>query len=533
MMRDKSLLVLILLSLAPACGERADLWETSLQITGPYQVANQALWVDSTRGLVFAIDPGATSPAVQTQTIRRNATFCLSSPAGDNLFILTSGKENRLKDQTAEEPGLTIIKPIPNGAPEVVRFYPISGAFDRLAVSGDGKLAVAYYSTNQNTGTVFRNPNELALLDLTQDPGPDNPVLRTIRSFGSAPLGVVFSPEMPIPAPNGVTRTLAVILADNNLTFLDMTQRKRKEITVPLAQPESNQTVKPQQVTFSPLTGTVLVRAEGVEDIFALSLGPAAKKDLAPEDNDYWPSINQPSAGKTAQDMILFSDGGKDWILTANASQDLALIEAATSQFSIIPVGEPVDAILPVPADNPTLAVIYSQRQPQSRIHFLTLKDIAKNLENNLISRNLEQPVHQLVAMPNAQQALVVHDNHRTVASILDLVGTYHTITPLQGEFPLESFDFVESESQGAFLVGVSAKISRLGLLNLTQLHPRDLRLDDYPQKVIALGEHIIVDHGQPQGLVTIIPTPLAGREESHQLWGIFMTDLLDRELKD
>jgi hypothetical protein len=516
---------LALTLLVTGCGDRAHLWESPLTISGPYKVEDQVMWVDGTRGLVFALDPSLGQ--VVSSTIPRNATFAAPSPDRSRLLVLTGGKEAIYKGQEAEEPTLTIVAPQSAAAPSVVRSYTLPAAFDRLAVSEDGKRAVAFYSSKKSAADVFRNPNEVALFDLERGPTSQNPTLRTIRSFGSAPHGVAFSPEVAIPPKGGTKHSLAVIMADNYLTFVDMKNLDRIEITVPLAKPDANVTVKPEEVLFSATTATVFVRATGSSDVYALSLN--AKTPNGKGENDYLPTINQPSAGKTVRDMVLFADGGNDLILTANASQDLALIDAATSQFSLIPVGEPVDTIVPVPATKPSLALIYSRAQPTSRIHFLELKDLAKNLEKNLTSRSLAKPVHQLVPMPDGQQALVVHNHARDIVSILDVQGEHHTVAPIQGQVALNSFDFAGK----SHLVGVSPGLARLGILDLGNLLATSLRLDHKPSKVLAVGSNIVVDHGERQGLVTVVPGPTADRDACRVVWGFLFQGLLDRELED
>jgi hypothetical protein len=483
------------------------------------------MWVDGTRGLVFALDPAVGQ--VGSTSIPRNATFAAPSPDRGRLLVLTGGKEAIYNGQEAEEPALSIVVPQPAAAPSVVRSYPLPAAFDRLTVSEDGKRAVAFYSSQKTAASVFRNPNEVALFDLERGPTNQNPALRTIRSFGAAPHGVAFSPDVAIPPGGGTKHSLAVIMADNYLTFVDMKNLDRVEITVPLAKPDANVTVKPEEVLFSATTATVFVRATGSSDVYALSL--TAKTPAGKGENDYIPTINQPSAGKTVRDMVLFRDSGNDLILTANASKDLALIDAATSQFSVIPVGEPVDTIVSVPATSPTLALIYSRAQPTARIHFLELQDLAKNLEKNLTSRSLAKPVHQLVPMPDGAQALVVHNHTRDVVSVLDVQGEHHTVAPIQGQVALNSFDFAGK----SHLVGVSPGLPRLGILNLGNLLATDLRLDHNPSKVLAVGDTIVVDHGEPQGLVTVVPGPTAERDACRVLWGFLFQGLLDHELSD
>ncbi len=518
-----------LAALAAGCVDRPQIWSTPQRLLGPYRVGNQVLWVEATRGEVIALDPTVNPPRVRRRTIGRNALFASPTPSRDGLAVLTAGKEALLKDQHPEAPALFLVKPSSDGL-TLVRRFELDGAFDRLAISADDRFAVAYYGDAPQQGpAVFRNPNEVALLDLEQQPGADNPTLRTLRSFGSAPLGVIFSPRMKVPR-GGKQRTLALVLARNYLTFIDMDHRARSEITVPLAPAESEAEVIPQQVLFAPEQPAVYVRAAGAADLFALSLEP--KPATNERENDYRPTINQPSSGRVVADMALVAtgeDGAPSRILTANASGDLSLIDAATSEFVTIDVGEPVDKLLLVPPDKPTLALVYSSSQPRPRVHFLELDQLAERREANLTHRSLAKPVHQLVRVPGDQLALVVHNDARDVISLLDLVGEHHTDTPIQGRQQLHSFDFVGED----YLVGVSPGIARLGLIDLKNLHALDLRLDHNPKRVLAVGQTLVVDHGAATGLVTILPRPDANRDEARVLWGFVLGDLLDLGLED
>ena len=526
--RNLSILIIMMAALAGAgCGERADVWEKELKMLGPYKAGDNAVWVDTTRGLLFALNPGNGSPSVKTLRIKRNASFVMASPTGKELLILSDGIEALRKNETPEKPGLTQVTF--TAGPKIAHFYPMTAPLNRLAVSADGRHAVAFNisaSTSSGSG-VFRNPNEVAIINLSTAPASGtNPRMRTLRSFGTNPVGVTLSPEMTVPASGGTKRTLAVVLADNQLNLLDMSHPERSEITVPLTTLGSSATVKPAEVIFSTTTGSIFVRASGVQDLYALQL--VGKTALSATQNDFLPVINQPGSGKITRDMVLVTDGGKDLILTANSSKDLSLIEAATSQASVITVGEEVDTILALPPKNPTVALIYSRSSPQSRIHFLTLKDLATNLSKNLASRTLNQPVHQVVSSADGKHAMVVHNHTRTVISVLDM-GQHHTISPIQGQVALNSYGFTSSP----YLVGASPGLKQLGLLDLTNLHPRNLRLDHTPQKVLALGDAVLVDHGAPEGRVTVVPHPKAEREQCHELWGFLYSDLLDTELSD
>jgi hypothetical protein len=126
--------------------------------------------------------------------------------------------------------------------------------------------------------------------------------------------------------------------------------------------------------------------------------------------------------------------------------------------------------------------------------------------------------------VPGRELALLVHDDQRTVLGLLDVA--YGSVSPLQGVARLDSYAFTSS---GDYLVAATDDLPRLGLLELDNLHPSDLRLDDEPRRVFALPSGaIFVDHGDPLGRATIIPGPTATRDDAVVLSGFLLAGLLE-----
>jgi hypothetical protein len=121
---------------------------------------------------------------------------------------------------------------------------------------------------------------------------------------------------------------------------------------------------------------------------------------------------------------------------------------------------------------------------------------------------------------------MIVHDDQRTVLGLLDI--NLGSVSPLEGVGRLDSFDFTE---YGDMLIGASTSVDRVGFLELETLHPSDMRIDDAPGKVFSLvGGAVIVDHGDPFGRATFLPSPTATRSESVVLSGFLLNDYLDED---
>jgi hypothetical protein len=152
-----------------------------------------------------------------------------------------------------------------------------------------------------------------------------------------------------------------------------------------------------------------------------------------------------------------------------------------------------------------------------------------EGIDEDLIPRAVEsievgEPVMAIEPVPGRELAMLVHDDQRTVLGLLDVA--YGSVSPLQGVGRLDDYAFTPG---GDFLVAATPDLARLGFLQLDNLHPTDLRLDDVPARVFALpGGSIFVDHGDPLGRATLIPSAEATRDDSVVLSGFLLAGMLE-----
>lgn len=514
--------------------ERHSSWDRERGVIGPIAVKSRVAYVDTARDRVIVIETAEGEPRLHSFAIGRNATFAVPTPDREKLAIITRGEEALSKGQVDEDPALWVVDISTPGSK--VLHYPIGSAFDRLAMAADGSVAVAYFSSGgfDAESGVFRNPNELAVVDLTRessdtDSAP-NPVLRTVRSFGSAPDGVVLSPPMVIPgAADDTPRVFAFILALDTLTILDATHPLRREVTIRLG--TGNETIRPREIVFAPNTATAYLRSDNASDVLAVLLNPEAPESET--DNDYQPSLAELGAGAGPSDVAVYDDAvGRRFVLASMPSRrQVAIIDGDTAEFVTVSTPDPIDRIMLFPGDPnvpPRFALLAAISQGVPRVHLLALEGISDQLVPvDLRTVNLAEPVLDVVAVDNSQRALIVHDADRTVLGLLD-VGL-GSVSPLEGVGRLDSYDFSDS---GQFLVGITRQVDRVGFLNLETLHPSDMRLDDEPRKVLSLtGGAVFVDHGDPFGRATYIPNiEDSRRKDAVVLSGFLLNSYLDED---
>jgi hypothetical protein len=500
-------------------------WDRDRTVLGPIPLKTEVAYVDSALDRVTLLDLSADRPAIRAVPIGRRALYAVPGPDQRTLFVITRGEEAIHRGEIDQPPQLWLVSSEPGVAPIS---YAIASPYDRLAISPDGTRAVAYFSaTGPDSEGFFRNPNEIAIVDLTSPPGADNPVDKTIRSFGSVPDGIELSPSMVVPGASDA-RTFAFVLSDNNLTVLDASHPTRSEITIRLDL--GGAPVTPREIVFAPNTASAYVRSDNARDVLQVLLVPDIPTGA--DANDYRPQLAELGAGGGPTDIAVYDDvGGKRYLVASTPNTgEVVVIDADTAQFRSIPVPDPIDRVLLFPsggATPPTVALLASLGARLPRVWMLGLEHVQDPLTSIELDRiDLDQGVRDVVPVPDRALAMLVHDDARTVLGLLDLAT--RSTSPLLGVGELDSYAF---SPDGSHLIGATDGVSRIGFVQLDDLHPSDFRLDDPPAKVIATTNFkVFVDHGDPLGRATIIPSPDATRAEATVLAGFLTANLLDQE---
>ena len=503
------------------------MWERPRSVLGPIQLKTHVAYIDSALDRVTMLDLGADDPAITTARIGRNAIHAMPSHDRHRLFVITRGEEAIHHGEIDQAPLFWSLDAENPTVPPVA--YEIGSPFDRVAISPDNTVAIAYFSAaGPDAAGFFRNPNELAIIDLTRPPGDGNPVLKTIRSFGSVPEGITLSPPMVVPgSEESGARTFAFVLSANNLTVLDTTHPERREISIRLDL--GGLPVLPREVVFAPNSSSAYVRSDNARDVLQVILEGVPP---SPESgNTYRPVLAELGAGGGPTDIAVYDDAtGRRYILAATPNTgEVVVIDADTAQFRAVPLADPIDRILLFPPGDvpPRKALFASIGAKLPRVHVLDLEHINDPLtQAGLRKIALPEAVRDLVPVPGRELAMLVHDDARTVLGLLDM--NTESTSPLLGVGKLDTYDF---SPDGTHLIGATPNVSRVGFVALDNLHPTNFRLDDPPNRVLSTNNgKIFVDHGDPLGLATIIPSPQATRDEALTLSGFLTVNLLDQE---
>jgi hypothetical protein len=523
----KTLIPLLLVLTACWEDERPIIWERDRTVLGPIPMKSQIAYVDSALDRVTLLDLANDTPKISTTKIGRRAVVAVPSPDRHLLFVITRGEEAIVEGQIDQPPKFWVIDTVHPEVPTIA--YEIGSPFDRVAVAPDNGMVVAYFSAaGPDEAGFFRNPNELAVIHLNEPPSDGNPTLKTIRSFGSVPEGITLSPPMAVPgAEDSAPRTFAFVLSSNNLTIIDANHPALREVSVRLDL--GGRAVIPREVVFAPNTSSAYVRSDNARDVLQVILQATQPETTA--HSDFKPLLAELGAGGGPTDIAVYDDpNGRRYVLASTPNTgEIVVIDADTAQFRSVPVADPVDRILLFPTGidvAPTKALFASVTAKVPRVHVLDLVNIEDPLtQAKLHTIVLDKPVRDVVPVPGRELAMLVHDDARTVLGLLDM-ETLST-SPLLGVGKLDSYDFSPS---GSHLIGATGTVSRVGFVALDNLHPTDFRLDDPPVRVLsAANAKIFVDHGDPLGHATIIPSPTATRGQALVLSGFLTHNLLDQ----
>lgn len=546
----RTLLVAALVGAVACDDDRARLWREPLAVQGPYRVDQQALWLEGSQGMVFALDPSADPPRVRHAGLGRHVRFVLPASDGSDeaLLVLTAGQRRERADQREEPAALHLISAPVDRAPQV-RTMALATAFNRVVRSKDGRWALLHFgpdaageqqagSFSERSPALFRNPNEVAVVDLSVAPERLQPASRTLRSFGAAPLGALISPPLALPGRESPV-VLGIVLARDLITLFDLEHPERREVSVRLAAATAETTTSPssgatpEQVLFAPAQGQIFVRAAGVADLFVLTLTARAATSAgaaASADNDFSVTINQPSAGAAVQDMLLLPQRAKTTLLLATSAAQLTLLEVETGALSALPLSAPVDALQPVPLEAPRQVVAFSRRERRNRVHIVDLERLVAERGGALTTRTLGDPLRDVVIAPSARQAVLLYDSKRTPFSVLDLAGEHFTDTPIELSDAVGRFTF----SGTTHLLTTSVARPRLGMLDLETLQGSELPIERPAEALLVVGDRVVLDHPCGEGLATVLPRPpLNAAGGGRVVWGFLLDGLLDRTLRD
>lgn len=264
-----------------ACGERDSGYEAAASNLRPTALVGAVALHDSALSRVlFVTSPGPVDDdddklelSVDVAETGHDVAAIVASVDGKRLFVLSQGDFPRTVDDD-EPPRLRVF----DGGADVdegerlVRTFELEDPMQALHLDPRGEWVAAYDGAAGVT-----NPNQLVLLSLEGDDEEGTPLSRTIRSFGGAPVEVIFTDPLTVPV--GQPRRFLVVRTDRDITLLDLSDIEAPEVTIPLPKDEDGTAYPPEQIVFDdgdpddPTDARLGVRLGSSSDVMLIDLG--------------------------------------------------------------------------------------------------------------------------------------------------------------------------------------------------------------------------------------------------------------------
>lgn len=511
-----------LAALSAGCPESAPLFDAPYQMLGPIAVGGRVAWIDQPRGLVHLVSPALEGDVRHDVVpIGHDPQVATTDTDGDRLLVVTHGTPGG-PGVAAEEQALWVI----DARTATTERWDVRSPFTAIGVHPDGRRLFLHFdqSVHQRSELVY-NAHEIAVIDLEEPPGPDNPRLDTVRSFEQVPSRVVFAPPVQI---SGEEIHFAAVLGADYVTLFDLDHADRTELSIPLTLDPTLDLVDPKEVVFhqpDPTVDPVLyVAASGAEDVFAFTL--RGVEEVTQGGHHFVVAPNLYAVGAIPSDLEPVALESGDALLVTTGSTQLWIIDTRSSQAVTVHLEAAASEVLPVPPAEGVPPELLLWDPGSWVVQFALVEGLEDSVERQIDAIGLPGPVADVQLLPDGVSAAVIHSDDERSVSILRL--DERSASALTATAPLDRSVW---SADGATLFVASGYDARLSVIDVADRHPEDLRLDEDPKGLLLVpGTRVlVVTHEAAEGLVTLIDAANPSRETARMLQGFLLEGLLDQ----
>ena len=492
----------------PAC-ERSDSWDRPLGTHTPVALHSAAAYaVPGLRAVAFYHPASNELRWVELEAV---PLLLRVAPGRDGVLVLD------------DEEGATWIT-VEDGVPTREARYELGGQFRAVTFATDGDKAIVHHDPTTLDQDLIVNPNQIGIVDLSRGfEAGENPVRRTIRSFGSAPRSIFIAPSRTV---SGQTRQLAWVLSERYLALLDLNAPRARERIVPLTLPADERNLVPQQVVFGEFDGalTAFVRAQGAEDIFALTFPEEAPADEVPK-----PHLNKLHSGNGPSDMAFRqTDEGPRLFVVNAGDQTLSVIDPMTGGSVAVATTQAVARMLPFQAPRPddTLgesALLWSESG--GGVVFADLELVERRRGRALTPLHFEGGIRSLAPIPGRRGAAATLDTRRLL--LLDFDD--QTATTLMVSGTPEDLQ-VDPSGERVYAVTNGSPFAVVSVdVDTGSPFAAEVPSGSGTLMLIPGADRLMVDHGHPAGHVSVLPLADVNSDQLFERKGLMFERVFDR----
>ncbi|MBN2576618.1 MAG: hypothetical protein JXP73_18785 [Deltaproteobacteria bacterium] len=568
-------LSLLLPALAACDDNDAEFWQQPNDLLPMVALDDRVAFVERISQTVFLLDPGDPTLTPRLVPVGKAPVAAVKRNGANQLLVLTKGDRG-----SPSEPAVPAELHVIDAVAATSDSYPLTGRFDAMAQSDDGRHLVLHHSPSgqSQADSALYNPNEMTLVDFGNPAAPTTKVTpKTIRSLGGVPSAVAFSPSYAFASG---PRTLAVVLSQNYVTVQDIDHPDHTEISVPLCPQAASCNLTPAQVVFDPRNLSIYVRVSGAKDIYQITLTDLVK-DLqpgqlppTPPSNDFSASLSMLAVGSTPADMALYPVLVDDGIhgpqpesrlaVASSEARRLVIIDPSTSQAvsvaTLVPVDHIVSFVTKVDGKDKQQALLVDRTQGSTSVLFADLEQVATTGGLALSDYPLgaaAKEVHPLFdVLGSVAGVVLVAGNYSGSAAVtvVDLAtrsfSTFGASSPLAlptFETRIPSRLWSVDQGTGLCYLNLSERLDpTTGLLDEPRLATGEIWLDQNivsitPLKTagsqpVAAGtippRYLVVGHNDPGaiGNLTILDADHPDRANARAAYGFLLTNYLERK---
>jgi hypothetical protein len=527
------------------CGGRDRRLEEGATVKGVQALGGDLAYVQSNavmqRVNVMAGDPQprTTKTAIRStpRTLAKRPSPDPSAPI-DELLIVSDGRTDAY-GEVIENPALTAVSTTND-----LRVYELHQPGQLMRPSADGKWAVLFDDpAGPSSDTLLTNPNEIAIVDLTQPPSNhENPVIRTIDAVGGSPQAAWFAT---LKFDSGTTTIPFVLFSfprGISLTRLDVPADPGFKIPLESWVPDTGSGKAPvADVQVDPDAAKIYLRNAVSGDVQVLSVTLAPEGSDSGDPNRVLVSQNTLTVGTYApSDFRVYSEPDPTspdvptTRLVVTIGKSVSVVDADSNTVTSVSLTYAADKVFPFdgmsPKDAATRhrAVLY--KVGETGLTFVDLEDLEQKTTKAIQSVDLVSAIGSVVQVPSMKDSLLIFMAGGGI-EVLDLqtrrwspIGSAVGITATVAD-PSQNRSWVTNPGDN--------RVGYLDFGNSAQptLSNGEIRLDNPVSQFFRLDsgsmKRVIVTHDRNEGLLTLFDAVKPARPTAKKLEGFLLSDLL------
>lgn len=501
------------LALAASCDEPAA--RPGLRLSGgPIQGLEDALLYlaqedgeESSSALLLDVAPRAPRTSVHALPPGSVTSQARAGHDGEAL-LLSSGAAASVVDGKSEEAVNSFLMVFDRGGER--RRYELSGRYQQLAQSADGRFAIAYAATGS-----WSSADSVAVVDFERaDPERRVPSTALRALNGEGPSAIAF-------APPDSARRLAVLVMADAINLIDLEQPEQADKVLPLKLPTGVGSLRATKVLFH--EERCFVQSDSGSDVLVVRI-----EDDAESPGGFRASLLSLATESVVRDIALV-DPGSGARLLALSDRGLRVIDTTTGDGETTPTSVAFRQAFPFYGRSP----FDEQARPRAllvgasgaQIGFVDLQADLSGRERSVEMVSLSEAVQETLLASDEGLALIAHGSARV--SLVDL--EQRTVSRIATEAaPSQLLLDAHGDARRVWIATAGGSV---GVLDLGARSAAPLLLDRPAEALVFVPgrrPRIAALHAAESGRVTLVDAERPSRESAREIVGFTFNGLFD-----